>query len=468
MAEQKITPFIEAGSTGLTRFGGWVHEEWLKDLQGIRGINIYKEMRDNDPVIGAILFALKMLIRQASWRVESGGLSTPDDEAKSFLESCLYDMSMSWHDTITEILSMLVFGWSWHECVFKRRLGDTRDPTGRSKFNDGRIGWRKIPIRAQETFWKWIFEEDGGVSALQQQPPPDYLLREIPIEKSLLFRTEANKGNPEGRSILRNAYRSYYMKKNIEEIEAIGIERDLAGIPMAHVPPQILSINATPAEKAAVDAIKRMVTNIRRDKSEGIVFPSEDTPDGKKTGYKLTLLSTGGRRNFDTTATINRYDQRITMTVLADFILLGHEKVGSYALSSNKTGLFSVAIGAFLDCIAEVFNTHAIPRLFALNTFQGITDLPKLTHGDIEVPNLKELGDYIAALSGAQMPLFPDDDMENFLRNVANLPMKPKVAAGQAPMAETKTPDQAAAAKDLVKFIAEVRKSLEGAEDLPD
>ncbi|OPY64092.1 MAG: hypothetical protein A4E56_00146 [Pelotomaculum sp. PtaU1.Bin065] len=464
--DQKVTSFVEVGSTGLTRFGGWVNEEWLKDLQGIRGIKAYKEMRDNSAVVGAILFAIKMLIRQVSWRVEAAGTTRQDEEAKAFLESCIEDMETSWHDLITEILSMLPFGWAWHEEVYKRRMGDSRDPSLKSKYDDGRIGWRKIPLRAQETFWQWRFADDGSgdVTHLLQQPPPDYRIREIPKEKSLLFRTESNKNNPEGRSILRNAYRSYYFSKNIEEIEAIGIERDLAGLPYAQVPPEILRPNATPEQKATAAAIQRMVTSIRRDRMEGVVYPGEEDGKGNKTGYKLSLLTTGGRRNFDTTAIIQRYEQRIAMTAMADFILIGHEKVGSFALNSSKTELFAVALGAFIDLIRDEFNTNAVPRLFRLNTFQGLTGLPTLQHGDVETPDLAELGAYVQALSGAQMPLFPDEQLENYLRQAAHWPKKPEGELAPKPKVEDTAQagdDEVIDAKKFARMLVEVRKELE-------
>ncbi len=114
------------------------------------------------------------------------------------------------------------------------------------------------------------------------------------------------------------------------------------------------------------------------------------------------------------------------MTVLADFILLGHEQVGSFSLASSKTHLFSVALGTWLNVIAAQFNRIAIPRLFALNSFR-LEKLPKLVPGDIEVPNLTELGDYITKLAGAGMDLFPDEKLEDYLRKVANLP-KPDYA----------------------------------------
>ena len=45
---------------------------------------------------------------------------------------------------------------------------------------------------------------------------------------------------------------------------------------------------------------------------------------------------TGGRRQFDTDTIIKRYELRIAQSVLADMILIGHEAVGSYALSQQQ------------------------------------------------------------------------------------------------------------------------------------
>ena len=412
----------ELGRTGLEQFNGDIFEEFLPQLQGRRGVKVFREMSDNDPIIGAILFAIEMLIRQVDWNVEPFSTDREDIAAADFLQENMNDMSTTWQNTITEILSMLTFGWSFHELVYKRRLGTNRDEDLSSKFSDGRIGWAKIPIRAQETLWKWIFDDDTGrLKGMQQQPPPRFNLLTIPIEKALLFRTRVRKGNPEGRSILRNAYRPWYFKKNIETIEGIGIERDLAGLPVAWVPPELLDPAASSEDKAVLNEIKKIVRNIRRDEQEGIVFPMAHDEDGNKI-YDLQLLNTGGRRQFDTDKVVQRYDSRIAMTVLADFILLGHEKVGSFALSSDKTNLFSVALGAWLDDIAETFNRKAVAQLFRLNGFR--TDrLPKIVHGDIESVPLDELGEYISKLAGAGFPLFPNEELENQLLRAANLPV---------------------------------------------
>ena len=61
----------EIGRSGQKRYGGILYEEFLTELQGIRGVRTYLEMSENDDVIGAILFAIKMLIRQTSWNVQA-------------------------------------------------------------------------------------------------------------------------------------------------------------------------------------------------------------------------------------------------------------------------------------------------------------------------------------------------------------------------------------------------------------
>ena len=405
----------EIGRIGQRRYGGVLYEEFLHELRGRRGAEVYREMADNDDVVGAILFAIEMLVRQCDWNVEPAGDTAKDKEAAEFVESCMDDMQDTWIDTISEILSFLTYGWSFHEIVYKRRMGKTNNPQTKSKYDDGLIGWQKLPIRAQETLYQWEYDDNDNLLGMTQMPPPGFQLFTIPTNKALLFRTKSRKNNPEGRSILRNAYRSWYFKRRIQEIEGIGIERDLAGLPVMHGPEglDLWNENNETSVRTRV-GMEKMVRQIRRDEMEGVVLPF---------GYELELLSSGGTRQFDTNAIINRYDTRIAMTVLADFIFLGHSETGSWALSSDKTELFAVAIGAFLDIICETFNNQGIPPLIDINGehFAGITDYPVMTHGDIEDMDITKVSQFIKDMTGIGL-LIPDDGLEDFVRQVGHLP----------------------------------------------
>lgn len=410
----------ELGQTGLVKQGGVVYEEYLRELQGTRWRKVVREMID-DPVIGAILFAVEMLLRQVEWQVEAGSDAAEDQAAAEFVEQCFVDMSHSWADTLSEILTMLPWGWAYLECVFKVRGGDNGNPMRRSKFTDGRIGWRKWSIRAQETLDRWEFDEGGGIQGMWQVQEAGAPVL-IPIDKALLFRTKASKGNPEGHSILRAAYRAWYFRKNIENIEGIGIERDLAGLPVAHVPPEILASSATAEQRTLLGKIKEIVTNIRRDEQEGVVWPLAYDPESGKEMFKLELLSTGGTRQFDTNAIIARYDQRITMSVLADFMLLGAGKTGSWALSADKSSLFKTALESFLSSIADVINTHGIPKLLRFNGMT-VKEAPRYVPGAIGKVDLAVLVDFVERLSKSGAEMFPDTELENHLRSEANLPL---------------------------------------------
>ena len=130
------------------------------------------------------------------------------EELAVFCETALNDMDQSWPDTLSQIITMIVWGWSFSERVYKKRNGPNPDyPEQGSKYNDGRIGWAKFAGRAQDTRLRWEFGERGEIMGLWQFAPPKFQLRYIPLSKAVLFRTTGFKGNPEGRSCLRSAYR---------------------------------------------------------------------------------------------------------------------------------------------------------------------------------------------------------------------------------------------------------------------
>lgn len=416
MPESKdSTAFLEIGSSGLRRSGGYINEEFLQNLQGVKGFRVYREMHDNDPVIGAMLYAIDKVITRLEWHVEG-----EDPRTVQFIEECLNDMSDSWDSTLQNILSMLVYGWTFHEIVYKIRRGYTGDPKTQSKYSDNRIGWRKWPVRAQETLQEWMIDNHGGIQGMVQMDPSSGRgLARIPIDKALLFRTTTNRNNPEGYSLLRNAYRPWFYKRRIEEIEAIGIERDLAGLPMAYVPPEYLSSTATPQQKAVLQAITEIVQNVKRNEQEGIVFPAAYDESGNRI-FDLTLLSASGGRQFDTGAVIQRYDHRIAMSLLSDFLLLGSDRVGSFSLGTAKIDLWTLAVDSIAKSIAEVVNQHAIPRLLKLNAMR-LDKLPYLTYGQVNSVELIEVADFVSKLAAAGV-ILPDRELEAHLRNMADLP----------------------------------------------
>lgn len=431
----------EVGATGLKRSSGFLTEEFLPQLSGSRGVRVYREMADNEAVIGGALLAMETLVKQVLWTVEPANDTPEAHRVAEFVDSCREDMEHTWSDFLSEAMSMTVFGWAWFEEVYKIRRGPSESSARfRSKHSDGLWGWRKFGVRAQESLYEWKFDDEtGDVLGMWQMPAPSYRLRFLPLEKSLHFRIRSRKGSPEGRSLLRNAYRSWYFLKRIQEIEAIGVERDLAGLPDMQVPVEVM--NAAPGSQLAQlrAYYETMVSRIRRGEYEGIVRPTETLPNGNSSGYKFGLVASGGRRPVDVDAIIKRYESRILISLLAEFLVLGMDKVGSFALSSDKTDLFAQSIRAILSIVVDGFNRTAIPRLCSLNGIP-VEMHPKLKHGDIEKRSLTEIATYIGTLTGSGH-LAPSDALDDWLREQGDLPAREK--GEERPAIEAATADLA-------------------------
>jgi len=431
---EEIQPMTEAGVSGLlrTKGTGYVYDEWLAALTAYRQRQVYREMRDNDAVIGSMFFALEMILRRAKWSIDPAKGSKGEELAK-FVKDCMDDMSHPWTDMIAECVSMFAFGFSLFETVYKRRQGQTpgtyRDDEGNirrrpaSKFDDGLIGWRKHAPRAQESILYWKWDDEGGLQGAVQLAAPDWIQTTIPIEKLLLFRTTSLKSNPEGRSVLRNSYRAWSFKKRTEEVEGIGIERDICGMPVLYISKAALAQMGGGSVAAGESLARKMVRNIRIDDQMGVILPQAFDEKGNRQ-VDLQLVKAAGAKQTDVHATIARYNADILSTILAGFIGYGQTEHGSRSLHLSATQIFAEAIAAYLDSIADVFNRIAIPRLLAINGMD-LSLAPKLVPGDVGVRDLEELGTYVQQLAAAGIPL-ADSVTASFLRKVANLPEQPE------------------------------------------
>lgn len=415
-----VDAFTTRGLTGVVRFGGHIYEEWHPRLQGVMGVRVYREMRDNDAVIGAAVNLTQSVLRQVRWKAEPADGSDEARAAAEFLEDVLGDMNHTWADFMSEVVSMLWFGWALFEQTMKRRP-------------DGRVGLEEVAIRAQETLDEWEFSPEGDVLGMWQYAYPRMHRVFIPMHKSVLFRTESNKDSPEGRSLLRNCYRSWYYLKRLQELEAIGIERDAVGLPVIELPWEYLQTNASTDKTQARNNFAKLLQQIRRNEHEGVLFPPEVDREGKPTGFRLRLLQSGGSRQLSVTEPIQRYQREIAMLFSTQFQFLGQPgSSGSWSLSSDQTDLYGLSLGAILDNIQETFHLHVTRRLFEFNGIPGHL-VPTWKHGDVEKQDVLRFADMLTKLIDAGV-VTADPALEEHVRDEVGLP--PRAEAENEPTPE--------------------------------
>lgn len=410
----------EVGRSGLKTWGGVVREEFLPELQGPRGIKVFEEMRKNDPGIAAGLRAISWMLTQLDWDTEPGGETPADVEAAEFVESCRADMSVPWTRVISDALTMLPFGWSYCEVTYKQRKGADADPA--SLYDDGKLGWRKISLIGQSSLSRWELDPDGGIRGMWQlQDTGAEVL--IPIEKSLLFRLDPEKNNPEGTSLLRSVYYPWYVRKNIQEIEAIGIERDLTGLLVIYLP-----VSATATDKSKAQDIGEQ---FHVDDMSTLIAPQFGPQPHEN--WRFEIINSPGSKSIDTDKIVGRYSFEIARSFFTQFLLLGQASgaTGSWSLGQTQRGLFETALGTIVAIVEDVLNRYLLPPLFRYNDFGQLTALPRLRAGRISRSDLDAFGKALLSLTQAGL-LTPDPDLEKYIRQQFELPEPPEDLETQA------------------------------------
>lgn len=390
--------------------------DFIPQLSGVRAIRTYREMAENDATVGSILFAVEMLLRRMTWEDVPYDDTPQAEEAATFLGECRQDMSHTWPDHMAAITTMLTYGFSPFEIVYRQRT-----PAGGSRFSDGRVGWRRFGYRPQDTLVCWLYDDDGGLAGMRQQIGSTTV--DIPIDKMLLYQVRPGMGQPESRSMLRTAYRPWWAKKRAEELTLIGFERTAVGLPVLRIPAESIV-----AGDALFTRAKEMAQRIRNDDQMGIVWPSDRDEQGNPL-YDVGFMPMPGTPPVNGIELIRHFSADIAASVLADFLSLGRDATGSRALADPKQELFQQALTAWADSVEEVQNRFAIPRLFALNDFDP-ERLPTLRHGPIEKVDLAELGQFVLQLAQAGHDwgfLTEGDPIRDQVRQLAGFDPEPEV-----------------------------------------
>jgi hypothetical protein len=402
-------------------------DEFLPELRGKRAIRKYREMRDNDSTIGAVMYATEQVLRDVDLKVMPADDSEAAKREADFVESIFVDMDHTLDDHISEAISSLSYGFAWFEVVYKRRVGP-QETSGKknSKYTDGRLGVRKICCRAPWTVSRFdVDHKTGYVKGLYQDVGFRGNTHFIPSSKSLYYRTTTVNGDPSGRSILRNAYTSYEYLNNIQSIEAIAIERELAGIPVARIPAEYLSTDASSGQTSFVNNLKQILRDVKFNEQGYIILPSDTYPDkdGSPTSQKLVdveLMSSNGSRNIDIDPVVKRYQHDIARSVLSEFLMLGGGTSGSYALSKSKTDLFLRALESYIQSIVDVLNKQLVERLWQLNGLD-YNLMPTIVAGDVAPHDLREIASFLRNLNGADINVSDHPEVIEDLMNIAEL-----------------------------------------------
>ncbi len=381
------------GTTGLRVIAGRVQEEYLVILKNWqRAAKIYLEMLD-DVTIGTMLDALKLPLLKAKFEVLPANPEIPGDIlAAQWLDRTMHSMDkQTWKSHVTDALESIEWGFAIGEIILEKR-------------EDGKLWLKNIDPRGQETLERWEFDDDIAVVFVQRHPV-NQQESFVPLEKTVHFTFRGRKGNPQGKPLLRSVYRPWRFAKDLENLEGIGIERDVGGMP----------VFTLPVEGSVTDSdiikLKAAGEALRMDEAMYLNLPP---------GVEVNAYG-GGSKMYDVAAVIDRKKKEILGRVFAQFLMLGMGAVGTQALVKGSQDFFTLSLEAIQEVLLETWNLQLVPYLFSFNSFPGMTGLPKI---EWLPPGREDVSALLTAIStgvGARV-ISPTDEDEINVRERLDLP----------------------------------------------
>lgn len=426
----------ELGSSGLDRSGIHVNAEFLRELRGRRKWFAFREFGDNDPVAAGMLTIIEAAMGQMDWAAEPSDDGSPEAELwAERVGSMMNDMEHPWqHVPRRAARDLVTYGVNLQEVVGKTRGGsDHNNPKRMSAFSDGLIGWRKFAHRNPETIegWHWDEENDSAIGVIQQVPSTGARTT-IPLRKCLHAVYNGRFGNPEGTSALRGAYVSYRRVERLRNIEGIGFDRNVSGMPIMTTPMEVfqaaLMETPDPDLLATYNECKLLVQQIKRDEREGALMPPEFEldVDGNKvpTGYSLTFarLESAAQGLAALHVAIVRLETHMARTLMAEFMMMGSADAGgAFAMHADKTSMFALFLEYIADIIEASINQGPLRVLMELNNVPRHL-WPKITHKEIRRESMVAIGQFVTQMVTAGL-LAPSQELENHLIKIAGFPV---------------------------------------------
>lgn len=240
---------------GLWTAAGQIAEECNSELRWPQSMQTYKKMA-KDATIAPALSLVEMSIARANWSVKiPEGYEVELKSKAEFLRQVMNDMEHSWGSFIRQAVSFNRFGFAPVEKVYRRRYKKNG-----SKYDDGLVSLKALPLIAQDTVSAWEWTEDGknlaGLYQYSVVPGGERInIRTswqevfIPKKKFMLLRNNPIKNNPEGLSPLSSVHTAWKFKTALEEFQATGVSSDVRGLKVLYIPPRYMAEDASPEDK---------------------------------------------------------------------------------------------------------------------------------------------------------------------------------------------------------------------------
>lgn len=439
----------EIGHISNTQDLDYIYADAKKDLQFPYSVSTFDKMALNI-VVATALSASNMIASRTPLYFTPYDDKLQNKKRCDFVEECFNDMTHTTKDFILDCMTSHKYGFAIIEKVFR-----FRNKADGSKYDDGLVGIKRLPLRHQSTICGWDFDDGfrellgvyqnsingyvGNFNSLdgfkitklsQELKDLDFNDLFIPRDRFLHIKADGVAGNPEGKSPLASCYKTWRKLEELLDTEEIACYKNLNGIPVLKIPSIYMSEDATQEQKNVAKIHKDGVTKLGRGEQSGILLPSDRDDNGSP--YFDFKLESASASNITAISSVikTRYEQ-IYQCLFADVMILSS---GTSGAVKTKADMLNMLVESRLNEVCEQINEDLIPDLFRRNGWDD-SKTPKVSIGKLSDIDMSVYAKALQQLKATNLvPVTPEN--LNFITSVFDLPFRFDVDATDAEIDE--------------------------------
>lgn len=417
----KVSPTETIGAPGTAIFGGFVDEnEKDGSLVGTERYRTFSELLANVSIVAAGTRYFLNLVAKSGWKFEAADHPDGQRFAELAEEYLLDDPRTPWHRIVRRAAMYRFYGFSVQEWTAQRRP-------------DGGISMKDIAPRAQFTIDRWDIDDEGFVRGVVQRSPQTSADLYLPRQKLVYLVDDTLSDSPMGLGLFRHLVDPARRLQRYEQLEGWGFETDLRGTPIGFGPYEELreaqaSGDLTLAQRAQIEAPMRdFIENHVRNPKLGLLLDSmtytttdEAQRPSNQRKWDIDLLKATAGTQKEVAEAIERLNLEMARVLGVEGMLLGGAKVGSLALSRDKTHNFFLIVDGTLAELAASFKPDLLERLWELNGWPPEA-MPTMKPEVVRFKDIEQITESLRDMALAGAVLAPDDPAIGEVRDLLGL-----------------------------------------------
>ncbi len=433
---REVPPTEEVGTSGAYATGGFLYStERNPKAKGDQKWLTYSDLLANVAIVAAGVRAYLNLLAKSSWNLVPADVEESEmeasQEAADLVHDVINDMERPWSRVVRRSGMYRFYGFGVQEWTAKAR-------------DDGSIGMLDVAPRPAATINRWALDDAGNVLGMTQRHPKSGREVFLPRDKVIHIVDDALSDSPEGVGIFRHLIEPNHRLKRYQELEAIGFDQDLRGIPIGRAPYGKLKERVDNGELTAaqrqkiVQPLEDFISNHINNLELGLVLDSqtylgqgENEAVSSSFEWDVSLLTGSSTSASAVAAAISRITWEMATVMGVQGLLLGSGGAGSLALGRSYAEQFALLVDSGLLELAQAYEHDLVPMILLLNgidqRFAPTFATQQTNHLDVE-----QVTGSLRDMSDAGAPLDPDDPAINAVRDMVGLPQVDLEARAEA------------------------------------